>query len=130
PAGKVPAKAVAKAAPAKAAQRPVAKAASRPAKQARVEAPARPAPRARPIGKVAVARIASPAAPAPRTKVKVVPYKTDDSGRPIVPDGYKPSADEEYMNPLMLEYFRQRLLQWRADVVEESKQTIENLKDE
>src|SRR3546814_11270228 len=26
--------------------------------------------------------------------------------------------------------FRQRLLQWRADLVEESKQTIENLKDE
>jgi DnaK suppressor protein len=34
------------------------------------------------------------------------------------------------MNPLQLEYFRQRLLQWRADLIEESKQTIENLKDE
>ncbi|WP_460711091.1 RNA polymerase-binding protein DksA [Lysobacter terrae] len=34
------------------------------------------------------------------------------------------------MNPLQLEYFRQRLLKWRADLVEESKQTIENLKDE
>src|SRR5687768_18245840 len=34
------------------------------------------------------------------------------------------------MGPLMTEYFRQRLLSWRADLVEESKQTIENLKDE
>src|SRR3546814_14150536 len=34
------------------------------------------------------------------------------------------------MSALQLEYFRQRLLQWRADLVEESKQTIENLKDE
>lgn len=34
------------------------------------------------------------------------------------------------MSPLQLEYFRQRLLTWRADLVEESKQTIENLKDE
>ena len=44
--------------------------------------------------------------------------------------GYKPSPDEEYMNPLQLEYFRQRLLQWRAELVEESKQTIENLREE
>ena len=34
------------------------------------------------------------------------------------------------MSPLQLEYFRQRLMQWRADLVEESKQTIENLKEE
>jgi len=88
-------------------------------------------PRPRPTGKVAVAVAAKPAAPAPRGKVKVVDYKTDEAtGRPIVPAGYKPSSDEEYMNPLQVEYFRQRLLQWRADLVEESKQTIENLKDE
>ena len=60
----------------------------------------------------------------------MIPYKTDDSGRPILPQGYRPSADEEYMGTLMTEYFRQRLLSWRADLVEESKQTIENLKDE
>ena len=72
-----------------------------------------------------------PQQPVSRGKLKVVPYETDDaSGRPIVPSGYRPSQDEEYMNPLQLEYFRQRLLQWRADLVEESKQTIENLKDE
>ena len=58
-------------------------------------------------------------------------YRVDDAtGRPIVPDGYKPKSDEEYMNPLQLEYFRQRLLQWRGDLVEESKQTIENLREE
>ncbi len=85
----------------------------------------------RPIGKVAVAVAARPAAPVVRGKVKEVPYKTDEAtGRPIVPTGYKPSPEEEYMSPLQLEYFRQRLLQWRADLVEESKQTIENLKDE
>jgi DnaK suppressor protein len=86
---------------------------------------------ARPIGKVAVAVAAKPSAPARKEKVKVVPYKTDPStGRPIVPQGYRPSPDEEYMGPLQVEYFRQRLLSWRADLVEESKQTIENLKDE
>ena len=44
--------------------------------------------------------------------------------------GYKPQADEEYMSPLQLEYFRQKLLARRAELVEESKQTIENLKEE
>jgi DnaK suppressor protein len=84
------------------------------------------------VGKVAVAIVSkAPSAPTPRGKVKVVAYKTDDAtGRPIVPAGYKPAADEEYMSALQLEYFRQRLLTWRADLVEESKQTIENLKDE
>ena len=48
-----------------------------------------------------------------------------------LPDGYKPaSGDGEYMNPLHLEYFRQKLLNWRADLVEESKQTIDNLREE
>src|SRR3546814_8806482 len=58
------------------------------------------------------------------------PYTTLFRSRPILPKDYKPGAGEEYMSALQLEYFRQRLLQWRADLVEESKQTIENLKDE
>ena len=87
--------------------------------------------RPRPEGKVAVAVAARPAAPTPRGKVKVVQYKNDEAtGRPVIPQGYKPSNDEEYMSPLQIEYFRQRLLSWRGDLVEESKQTIENLKDE
>ncbi len=85
----------------------------------------------RPVGKVAVAVTARSAAPAPRSKYKVVEYKVDDAtGRPILPEGYKPSADEEYMSALQQEYFRQRLQDWRADLVEESKQTIENLREE
>jgi DnaK suppressor protein len=47
-----------------------------------------------------------------------------------LPAGYKPKVSEEYMNPFQVEYFRQRLLQWKEDLIEESKQTIENLKDE
>jgi DnaK suppressor protein len=85
----------------------------------------------RPVGKVAVAVTARSTAPAPRSKYKVVEYNIDEAtGRPILPAGYKPSADEEYMSTLQQEYFRQRLLNWRADLVEESKQTIENLREE
>ena len=47
-----------------------------------------------------------------------------------LPQGYKPSHKEEYMSPSQIEYFRQRLMQWKNDLIEESKQTIENLKEE
>lgn len=29
---------------------------------------------------------------------------------PLLPPDYRPSEDEEFMNPLMREYFRQKLL--------------------
>ena len=125
--------------------KPIAKSAGKPTKKTSVDPkptsagakvalaanPASPVTAPRPVGKVAVAVAARPSALAPKRKVKVVPYKIDGgTGRPIVPAGYKPGLDEEYMGPLQIEYFRQRLLSWRADLVEESKQTIENLKDE
>ena len=47
-----------------------------------------------------------------------------------LPKGYRPSNDEEYMNPQHLAYFRQKLREWRDQLVEESKQTIDNLRDE
>jgi DnaK suppressor protein len=119
------------------APKPVSKPVAKPvakdlAQQVQSPAPTKPvAAAARPVGKVAVAVAAKPQQPTTHRKTKVVPHETDEAtGRPIVPKGYKPSPDEEYMNPLQLEYFRQRLLQWRADLIEESKQTIENLKDE
>lgn len=47
-----------------------------------------------------------------------------------LPKGYKPSEKEEYMSPKQLEYFRQKLLSWRAELVEESRETISNLREE
>jgi DnaK suppressor protein len=47
-----------------------------------------------------------------------------------LPNNYKPSAKEEYMGPRHLAYFRAKLQKWREDLVEESKQTIDNLRDE
>ena len=34
------------------------------------------------------------------------------------------------MNEFQVEYFRQKLLNWKHELVEESKQTIDNLRDE
>ena len=47
-----------------------------------------------------------------------------------LPKGYKPSPDEEYMNPRQIEYFRQKLIAWRDELVEESRETISNLQTE
>ena len=48
----------------------------------------------------------------------------------ILPPDYKPSEDEEFMNPLMLEYFRQKLLQWRADLLDGSSETIQSMQED
>jgi DnaK suppressor protein len=47
-----------------------------------------------------------------------------------LPIGYKPSEEEEYMNPMQIEYFRQKLTTWRDDLIEESRETISNLQSE
>ncbi len=47
-----------------------------------------------------------------------------------LPPGYRPSAKEEYMGPYQLAYFREKLRKWREDLVEESRQTMDNLRDE
>lgn len=47
-----------------------------------------------------------------------------------LPEGYEPSADEEYMSPMQLEYFRQKLLNWRAELLRESESTISHLQEE
>jgi DnaK suppressor protein len=47
-----------------------------------------------------------------------------------LPLGYKPLEKEEYMNAKQLEYFRQKLQNWRRDLIEESRETIDHLKEE
>jgi DnaK suppressor protein len=42
---------------------------------------------------------------------------------------YRPSEDEEFMNPKMQEYFRRKLLQWKAELLRESGETINHLQE-
>ncbi|MBT3661960.1 MAG: RNA polymerase-binding protein DksA [Rhodospirillaceae bacterium] len=46
----------------------------------------------------------------------------------LLPD-YQPSDDEEFMNPRMVEFFRQKLLTWRTELVEESNTTLQHLQE-
>lgn len=53
----------------------------------------------------------------------------EEPTRADVPAGYRPSEDEPFMNPVMLEYFRAKLLRWRAELVEESTETLAHLRE-
>ncbi|MCB9948861.1 MAG: RNA polymerase-binding protein DksA [Rhodospirillaceae bacterium] len=48
---------------------------------------------------------------------------------PLVPPDYRPSENEPFMNPIMREYFRARLLQWRIDLLADSSETLHHLQE-
>jgi len=47
-----------------------------------------------------------------------------------VPANYKPSEKEKYMNPVMLEYFRHKLEQWKTEILKEGDRLLHELQDE
>ena len=46
----------------------------------------------------------------------------------ILPPDYVPSADEEYMNELQIEYFRRKLVEWKKSLLNQSQDTLEDLR--
>jgi DnaK suppressor protein len=44
-----------------------------------------------------------------------------------LPSDYRPSEDEPFMNPTMLEYFRRKLLRWQSELLQESTETLNSL---
>ena len=47
-----------------------------------------------------------------------------------LPKNYKPTQKEKFMNAKMKEYFRQKLVSWKKDLLKESSQTLTNLQNE
>ena len=47
----------------------------------------------------------------------------------FLPDDYRPAEDEPFMNDRQLEYFRRKLLAWKADLLADSRDTIEGLQE-
>jgi DnaK suppressor protein len=43
---------------------------------------------------------------------------------------YRPSEDEPFMNDRQLEYFRQKLLAWKEELIRESRETVTHLQAE
>ncbi len=47
-----------------------------------------------------------------------------------LPKNYKPTQKEKFMNAKMKEYFRQKLISWKKDLLRESSLTLNNLQNE
>lgn len=47
-----------------------------------------------------------------------------------ISDDYQPTDDEPFMGPRQQEYFRKKLMRWRAEILEDASQTILNLQVE
>lgn len=43
---------------------------------------------------------------------------------------YRPSEDEPFMNERQLEYFKNKLLDWKEDILRESRETVTHLQSE
>ena len=44
-------------------------------------------------------------------------------------DDYRPADDEPFMNERQTEYFRRKLLNWKAEILEDSRDTVAGMKD-
>ncbi|MGR3660690.1 MAG: RNA polymerase-binding protein DksA [Paracoccaceae bacterium] len=47
----------------------------------------------------------------------------------FLPDDYRPAEDEPFMNDRQIEYFRRKLLNWKEELLDGSRSTIETLQD-
>lgn len=97
----------------------------------------------KPVAKTTVKASAKPnkkapaavAKPAPKSAAKTVarptPRKAAKPKRNVnLPAGYKPTDKEEYMNDMQVEYFRRKLTAWRDELLGESQETLNHLKEE
>ena len=47
----------------------------------------------------------------------------------LLPPDYVPCDVDDFMNPMMTEFFRQRLVEWRTELLRESGQTLLNMQN-
>jgi DnaK suppressor protein len=47
----------------------------------------------------------------------------------FLPEDYRPAEDEPFMNDRQIEYFRRKLNAWKNEILKESLDTIEGMKD-
>ena len=50
--------------------------------------------------------------------------------RTSLPKNYKPSEKEKFMSARQREYFQRKLLEWRAELLDESSETLKNMQEE
>ncbi|MFQ1700727.1 RNA polymerase-binding protein DksA [Loktanella agnita] len=48
----------------------------------------------------------------------------------FLPEDYRPADSEPFMNDRQLEYFRRKLLTWKEELLEDSRDTVAGMKDQ
>ncbi len=56
--------------------------------------------------------------------------ESDMKAETFLPDDYRPAENELFMNDRQIEYFRRKLLNWKADLMEDSRDTVAGMKDQ
>lgn len=121
----VPAK---KAAPVKKVVKPAAKKAPVKKTETKKVESKKVAPVKKPVASTPVKAVKAPAAKPKAAETPRVPTRPKvTTNVTILPPDYDPKKDKgEFMNPVMLEYFRQKLIRWREELLRESSETIHN----
>src|SRR4029078_8221223 len=57
-------------------------------------------------------------------------YPIEHCMKPLLSPDYHPTEKESFMNPMQLEYFRQKLLGWKAELLRASNETLRHLPQE
>lgn len=108
----------------KSAAKPAAKAAP---KAAAAKAPAKAAPAGKAGQAAAAPRSIATAKPAPPVKSEGIPKKMVARPKPVnvvLPPDYRPSDNEPFMSDLQRAYFRKRLLDWKDDILRQTRETL------
>jgi len=66
---------------------------------------------------------------AAKIKVSGEKGKSGMKAESFLPEDYHPAENEPFMNERHVEYFRRKLLGWRAELLDDSKHTIVGLQD-
>ena len=94
-----------------------------------------PAAKAVPVKTVTKAAPASPVKTRALTKAaqKQSDKKLVDRAKAsaiVLPPDYRPSEDEPFMNEFQRMYFRQKLLNWKEEIIRQTKETLEGLHED
>jgi DnaK suppressor protein len=81
----------------------------------------KPAPRSAASQTVATAKAAPPKKSEGTNKKMAPRVKIADI---VLPSGYKPSDDEPFMNDMHKAYFRKRLLEWKDEILRQTRETL------
>ncbi len=96
-------------------------------KTATKRAPTKAKPKAAPAKPAAKPTARAAAKPAAKKKRATSKNARVRQSQIILPEGYLPTDDEPFMNAVQREYFRTKLVNWKDDIIRQTRETIAGL---